>query len=135
MSSASHPFGPVGWSRRRWLRAAAVTLPALSGWPGRLPSADPLTSAAPEGEGAADPSAPVAPHPGEGLVAYVRRVRGGWDGGLYAQLLGAANAFKEGDELAGLAAFDETQRQMARDLLAATPLRDLDAGRPGAADP
>lgn len=130
MSSASHPFGPVGWSRRRWLRAAAVTLPALSGWPGRLPSADPLTSAAPEGEGAADPSAPVAPHPGEGLVAYVRRVRGGWDGGLYAQLLGAANAFKEGDELAGLAAFDEAQRQMARDLLAATPLRDLDAHPP-----
>ena len=64
------------------------------------------------------------------LMAYVRRTSGGWDQSLYARLLGHANAFKEGDEIVGVAAPDATARQLARSLLAETRLRDLDAHPP-----
>ena len=126
MSSPSPPGCKSGLSRRQWLKVAASALPTLSLWHGLWPA----VVTVPPGVAAADLSTPSDPQVGEGLVAYVRRVRGGWDGGYYAQLLGAANAFKEGDELAGLAAHDDAQRQMARQLLAATPLRDLDAHPP-----
>ena len=126
MSSPSPPGCKSGLSRRQWLKVAASALPTLSLWHGLWPA----VVTVPPGVAAADLSTPSDPQVGEGLVAYVRRVRGGWDGGYYAQLLGAANAFKEGDELAGLAAYDDAQRQMARQLLAATPLRDLDAHPP-----
>ncbi len=64
---------------------------------------------------------------GEDLIAYVLRVRGAWDAALFAQLIGAANAFKEGDALIDLAAGDEAERTQARRLLAATTLADVDA--------
>ena len=44
------------------------------------------------------------PKLGEDIFAYIRRVKGGFDSTLYMQILGAANAFKEGDEIVGVAA-------------------------------
>ena len=67
------------------------------------------------------------PRAGEGLEAYITRVKGRPDRSLYAQLLGAANEFKEGDAIIGVAAADELSRRNARTLLANTPLRHIDA--------
>jgi ethanolamine ammonia-lyase large subunit len=64
---------------------------------------------------------------GEDLVSYVRRVSGGWDPGLYARLVGAANEPKEGDALIGLAATDKDHRGTARALLGNTTLRTVNA--------
>lgn len=47
-----------------------------------------------------------------------------------AHLLGAANAFKEGDRIVGLAASGDAQRAAARARLAATPLSVIDAHPP-----
>jgi ethanolamine ammonia-lyase large subunit len=63
--------------------------------------------------------------PGEDVFAYVQRLRGGFDETLYKQVLGAANAFKEGDALVGVAAADEQSRENARRLLEHTRLVDL----------
>jgi ethanolamine ammonia-lyase large subunit len=40
----------------------------------------------------------------EDIFTYISRVSGGFDIRLYKQLVGAANEFKEGDEIAGIAA-------------------------------
>ena len=63
--------------------------------------------------------------PGEDVFAYVTRVKGGFDQTLYQQVLGAANAFKEGDLTIGVGADDDATRQNARTLLANTKLKDL----------
>jgi ethanolamine ammonia-lyase large subunit len=63
--------------------------------------------------------------PGEDVFAYVTRVKDGFDQTLYQQVLGAANAFKEGDLTIGVGADDEATRQNARTLLANTKLKDL----------
>jgi ethanolamine ammonia-lyase large subunit len=65
--------------------------------------------------------------PGEDVFGYVQRLRGAFDETLYKQVLGAANAFKEGDALVGVAAANDTSRQNARRLLENTRLVDLDA--------
>jgi ethanolamine ammonia-lyase large subunit len=62
---------------------------------------------------------------GEDVFAYVKRVNGGFDQTVYAQLIGAANDFKEGDQTIGVGAKDEMARQNARALLANTTLADL----------
>ncbi|WP_163997508.1 ethanolamine ammonia-lyase subunit EutB [Pyxidicoccus caerfyrddinensis] len=62
---------------------------------------------------------------GEDVFAYVQRIKGGFDETLYKQVLGAANAFKEGDALVGVAAADDTSRKNARQLLENTRLVDL----------
>lgn len=67
---------------------------------------------------------------GEGLIAWIERTRGQWDGDLYRAVLGAANAFKEGDAILGIAARDATQREQARQLLANTTLGEIDAHPP-----
>jgi ethanolamine ammonia-lyase large subunit len=64
---------------------------------------------------------------GEDVFAYVQRLKGGFDEALYKQVLGAANAFKEGDALVGVAAADEASRSNARRLLENTRLVDLGA--------
>jgi ethanolamine ammonia-lyase large subunit len=46
---------------------------------------------------------------------------------LYAQLLGAANEFKEGDLSVGVAAADDASRKHARTLLANTRVGDIEA--------
>lgn len=67
------------------------------------------------------------PRAGEGLFERVRDAAGAFDETLYKQLLGAANAFKEGDAIVGVAAADEASRRHARTLLANTPIREIDA--------
>jgi ethanolamine ammonia-lyase large subunit len=64
--------------------------------------------------------------PGEDVFSYVRRLSGRHDETLYKKVLGAANAFKEGDALVGVAASDETSRTNARKLLENTRLKDID---------
>lgn len=64
---------------------------------------------------------------GEDVFAYVRRLEGRFDQRRYQQVVGAANAFKEGDASIGVAAADEASRQNARRLLAHTRIGDLDA--------
>jgi len=68
--------------------------------------------------------------PDEELFGYLRRVHGGFEPRLYQQLLGAANAYKEGDEAIGVAAVDEHSRANARALLERTRLGDLNAHPP-----
>ncbi|XXF78411.1 ethanolamine ammonia-lyase subunit EutB [Myxococcaceae bacterium GXIMD 01537] len=68
--------------------------------------------------------------PGEDVFAYIERVRGGFDARLYQRLLGAANAYKEGDEAIGVAAACEATRDHARTLLSRTTLRDIHAHPP-----
>ncbi len=63
--------------------------------------------------------------PGEDVFAYVERSKGGFDQTLYQQVVGAANAFKEGDEAIGVAADDDATRENARKLLANTKIKDL----------
>ena len=65
--------------------------------------------------------------PAEDVFTYLRRVKGAFDIGFYRQILGAANAFKEGDEIVGVAADDEASRVNARTLLANTRVGDIDA--------
>ncbi|WP_426751523.1 ethanolamine ammonia-lyase subunit EutB [Myxococcus sp. Y35] len=62
---------------------------------------------------------------GEDVFRYVQRIRGAFDETLYKQVLGAANAFKEGDALVGVAAADESSRENARWLLGNTRIADL----------
>ncbi|MGB0597575.1 MAG: ethanolamine ammonia-lyase subunit EutB [Rubripirellula sp.] len=77
---------------------------------------------------AAVPAAPVIPAPKaqEGVFEFIRRIKGKHAPELYAQVLGAANEFKEGDAAIGVAAADETSRQHARTLLANTSLKEID---------
>jgi ethanolamine ammonia-lyase large subunit len=63
--------------------------------------------------------------PGEDIFAYITRVKGSFDQKLYQQVIGASNAFKEGDVTIGVGADDEGSRQNARALLANTRIKDL----------
>ena len=53
------------------------------------------------------------------------RTLGKFDRTTYQQLIGAANAFKEGDQILGVAADDEAVRSKARRLLSNTKLGDI----------
>ena len=64
---------------------------------------------------------------GEDIVAYLTRTEGRVTRERCAQLLGAANAHKEGDVSVGVAALNAAHRGIARALAAATRLRTLDA--------
>ncbi|MFM7138427.1 MAG: ethanolamine ammonia-lyase subunit EutB, partial [Planctomycetota bacterium] len=66
----------------------------------------------------------------EDLIAHVTRGAGGWNQSLFTRLLGHANAFKEGDEIVGVAPPDEAARRLARSLLGRTRLRDIDSHPP-----
>lgn len=70
----------------------------------------------------------VGPH--EDLFAYIQRMSGSFDEGLYKRLLGAANEFKEGDAIVGVSAADENSRVAARKLLANTHLKSIDTHPP-----
>ena len=69
---------------------------------------------------------------GEDIFAYLIRQRGKFDLELYCQILGAANAFKEGDQIVGVAAADEQSRRVARELLFNTSIQNIDAHPPWA---
>ena len=68
--------------------------------------------------------------PGESVFDHIQRVRGKWDAALYKQLLGAANEFKEGDAIIGVAAVDDDARRQARELLASTRVNEIDQHPP-----
>ncbi len=61
----------------------------------------------------------------EDIFTYIRRITGGFDISLYKRLVGAANDFKEGDQIAGIAAANEAARSSARTLIANTLLSDV----------
>jgi len=63
--------------------------------------------------------------PGEDVFGYITRVKGGFDQTLYQQVIGAANAFKEGDMAIAVGADNEATRQNARTLLSNTKIKDL----------
>jgi len=73
------------------------------------------------------PPLAATPRDDEDLFGYLQRTFGGFDRARYLQLLGAANAFKEGDHAVGVAAADDQERLLARTLLAATRLEEIDA--------
>lgn len=62
-----------------------------------------------------------------GLVDYLRASPAGWSIEAFAKYIGAANAFKEGDAIIGVAAKDDSEREFARALLANTRLYEIDA--------
>jgi len=62
---------------------------------------------------------------GEDVFAYVSRIKGKFDQTLYQQVMGAANAFKEGDATIKVAADNETTRVYARMLLTNTKIGDV----------
>ena len=66
----------------------------------------------------------------EDLIAYVHRIAGGWDVDWYRRVLGAANEYKEGDEILGVSARTPAERQLARKLLEQTTLEQIDSHRP-----
>jgi ethanolamine ammonia-lyase large subunit len=63
--------------------------------------------------------------PGEDVFKYVQRVKGSFDQVLYQQVIGASNAFKEGDKTIGVGADNNTSRENARKLLANTKIKDI----------
>ena len=71
--------------------------------------------------------AAVLPKSDDDLFRYIHCVHGCFEATTYKQLLGAANEFKEGDAIVGVAAADDACRRRARALLAATRLGDVDA--------
>lgn len=63
--------------------------------------------------------------PQEDLFAFMDRTMGKFDRTTYQQLIGAASAFKEGDQILGVAAADEAVRLKARRLLSNTCLGNI----------
>ncbi len=106
--------------RRRTLLKAAFGAVALSGVRSTsVQAADQV--AAPTGVSLA------ASLPDEDIFAYLRRMTGGFDAARYKQILGAANPFKEGDRIVGVAAGDDSSRVTARALLSATHVEAIEA--------
>ena len=66
------------------------------------------------------------PQPGEDIFGWVRRTHGTDDATRVNQVLGAANEFKEGDGIVGVAAADAASRRHARQMLASTKLEQID---------
>ncbi len=64
--------------------------------------------------------------PGEGVFAYMNRLVGRFDRELYLRVLGSANDFKEGDQIVGVAAANESSRLIARELLGNTRIGEMD---------
>lgn len=62
-----------------------------------------------------------------GLLQHIQQQQGRFNHDTWCRLLGAANEFKEGDEILGVAAASDQARQQARQLLAQTTLGDVDA--------
>jgi ethanolamine ammonia-lyase large subunit len=63
--------------------------------------------------------------PGEDVFKYIQRVKGSFDQKLYQQVIGASNAYKEGDQTIGVAADNNASRENARKLLANTKIKDI----------
>lgn len=75
----------------------------------------------------ADAASIPRPRRDEDIEAFISRIHGRFNNGLYRQILGAANAFKEGDARIGVSAANAESRRHARSVLAGTPLQQIDA--------
>lgn len=119
--------------RRRFLNVGLASAAAAAViHPGGTSNASPATDANQKQRSAADGRPDFSlnvpqPESGESLIAWVKRVRGEWDEKLYRQMLGAANDFKEGDEIINVAAIDSTARKCARQLLSQTTIHEIDS--------
>jgi ethanolamine ammonia-lyase large subunit len=109
---------PPPLDRRRFVTGLAVGTSALA------LGCDPPRSGPAELQADAGVRLPEA-LPDEDVFSYLDRWRGGFELRSYRQILGAANAFKEGDEALGVAASGEDSRSTARRLIANTRLADL----------
>ena len=107
--------------RRTFLGSVLGTAAAIAWSPQSTPAA---------GEASPEELFSVMPNSGESAVAYIYRTRQQFDEPAYLRMLGCANEFKEGDAIVGVAAPDEKTRAMARQLLASTTLREIDAHAP-----
>ena len=105
-------------SRKSFLKSSSLLGVALLVQPGFSQLVD---SAEPQNEGVTL----TEPLEGEGIFQFIERTKGSFDLDLYRKILGAANAFKEGDQAVGVAAADETARLQARTLLSNTHIEDL----------
>ena len=66
------------------------------------------------------------PKDDEDIFEYIKRIKGSsFDLQLYQQILGSANAYKEGDATLNIAAENDQSRKFARALLANTRIKDL----------
>lgn len=65
------------------------------------------------------------PIAGEDIFQFISRITGSFNLDLYRGIIGAANEFKEGDEILGVAASDDTSRIYARDLILNSRIGDL----------
>lgn len=63
----------------------------------------------------------------ETVFSYIQRINGTFDAAMYRQIIGACNAFKEGDKILGVAAADDKTRHYARTLLSNTTIGELNA--------
>ena len=63
--------------------------------------------------------------PGEDVFKYIKRIKGSFEQTMYQQVIGASNAFKEGDQTIGVAADNNASRENARKLLANTKIKDI----------
>jgi ethanolamine ammonia-lyase large subunit len=66
-----------------------------------------------------------SPNNSEDIFKYIKRIKGGFDHDLYKKIMGAANAFKEGDQIIGIASANEKSREYARTLILNTKISDL----------
>jgi len=112
-------------SRRSFLRGLAGGAIVIA--PGMLDRRGLSAHAARVAEAAEAMSAIGGALPDEDVFRFIRRKRGAHDTRLYARILGAANDFKDGDGIVGVAAADDAARRNARALLAKTRLAELDA--------
>lgn len=106
-------------SRRNFIRATAATV--------GLSKLNRCSWSAGQPEASASPAPIRIPNPGEDVFGYVNRTAGQFDRTVYCRVLGAANEFKEGDEIVGVSAADAASRDHVRQLLARTTLKRLDA--------
>ena len=83
-----------------------------------------------EGHWAAAAQPLAAARPQEDVFTYLMRTTGGYDRQRYQQILGAANDYKEGDQIVGVSAADASSRRRARQLLANTTIDQIAAHPP-----
>lgn len=104
-------------NRRPFLIKTGLAAAALLG----LSQCSKFIEAVPEGLALSKPLA------AEDLIQFIKRIAGKFDLNLYRGIIGAANEFKEGDQILGVSAANEESRTYARELIFKTRLRDINS--------